>query len=876
MIGLNAGQNAIRIVITALDKASATINRVQKKTGLLQKNVLNVTSTMALGGVAAMGALGAASIKLAADFDTQMRAANQMMKLNKDAFATMKQDARKLAVETGKDANEIAKGLYTAASAGFRGAEALEVVRMTAKGAAAGLGDVGVTTETVVKALNIFGYEGDRAQEVMDKMFGIVDAGLLTFEELSNSFPRAATSAGALGISLNEVGASLATVTKTAGSTEQAATAIDGVLTGLMKPTEELKNLIKSWGYENAQAAIEAEGFTGVLDRLKEATHGDVEATAELFANKRALRALFPIIGESAEDYAEALDLVADSEGKTNELFEDMAEGPGFKLNQMFLKVKDVLMTIGDRIAPPFIDLLDDMSGMLDENSELAENIAITFKGIAYAIEHVMDWTRGWLILLEKLAEAIDTVTGLSDKLGEAMSKEYDYQVKGMEAEMKRMKIQRERAKRLEEEVKGTEELTEAEKDAINTTEGLGEAMEETSEQSQEAAEEAQKAFEDAVGVIKSLRGEIEDSYKEIEEIAKDYAQQRQDITASYEDKIVNAVSDAQEKIEELEEEKKNKTAEIEEEKQKLIEELRKKRAESEKGIHSEEINELNRRVQEESKLLDKQKKEELKGLDKQIKEEQEVIDTFYERHKDLEDELQEHKEYLEMNEIERLEYDMRQKIEIARKEALEKQTLATAELNTKIRMHNQAMAMVSDEKKAYIEAEIEKSKTFREKLDERFNDFNIWTAKIKDKYRELTKLPAIAVPEIQVPYSLNLDASGISSSNIANEVVNVFKSAIGSISNYKMIDGNLAQRIPGLAESIPGFQEGGIVPGRIGEPVPAIVHGGETVVPAGENMGNTYNFDFSGAVIGSIDDLKREIKDYIDRQTELKRLSGE
>ncbi len=40
------------------------------------------------------------------------------------------------------------------------------------------------------------------------------------------------------------------------------------------------------------------------------------------------------------------------------------------------------------------------------------------------------------------------------------------------------------------------------------------------------------------------------------------------------------------------------------------------------------------------------------------------------------------------------------------------------------------------------------------------------------------------------------------------------------------------------LKEKLPKFQEGGIVPGPIGAPVPAIVHGGETIIPANKSAG--------------------------------------
>ena len=38
------------------------------------------------------------------------------------------------------------------------------------------------------------------------------------------------------------------------------------------------------------------------------------------------------------------------------------------------------------------------------------------------------------------------------------------------------------------------------------------------------------------------------------------------------------------------------------------------------------------------------------------------------------------------------------------------------------------------------------------------------------------------------------------------------------------------------------GFATGGIVPGPIGQAVPAIVHGGETIIPAGGSGGGSVN----------------------------------
>ncbi len=67
-----------------------------------------------------------------------------------------------------------------------------------------------------------------------------------------------------------------------------------------------------------------------------------------------------------------------------------------------------------------------------------------------------------------------------------------------------------------------------------------------------------------------------------------------------------------------------------------------------------------------------------------------------------------------------------------------------------------------------------------------------------------------------------------------------------------------------GFVKSILGFQEGGTVPGPMGAPRLAVVHGGEEVIPAGDNKGrpliNQY-FDFRKAERGVSFEVKREIR---------------
>jgi len=71
-----------------------------------------------------------------------------------------------------------------------------------------------------------------------------------------------------------------------------------------------------------------------------------------------------------------------------------------------------------------------------------------------------------------------------------------------------------------------------------------------------------------------------------------------------------------------------------------------------------------------------------------------------------------------------------------------------------------------------------------------------------------------------------------------------------------------------GLAKDLLGFQEGGVVPGPIGAPMPAIVHGGETVIPANKNAG--ISITITGNTFIGEDDFAEKIGDILFKQLQL------
>ena len=88
----------------------------------------NVGKNLSLKVTAPLAALGAASWKLAGDFDQSFRAVNVMLKASGDEVGKYKSQILGISDATGKSATEVTDSFYQIVSAGYRGADRKSVV----------------------------------------------------------------------------------------------------------------------------------------------------------------------------------------------------------------------------------------------------------------------------------------------------------------------------------------------------------------------------------------------------------------------------------------------------------------------------------------------------------------------------------------------------------------------------------------------------------------------------------------------------------------------------------------------------------------------------------------------------------------------------
>ncbi|MFC7870745.1 phage tail tape measure protein [[Kitasatospora] papulosa] len=254
---------------------------------------------VALGGAFVMGVRSA--IELEKHMANVMTISKEINSTNISHFTDQ---IVELSTQLPQSADQLAEGLYQVVSTGFDGADAMTILRVAARGAAAGL----TTTETSARALlgvlKAYGMDASQASDVMDVMFQTVNYGVVSFDELAQQLGDVVPMAAAAGVKFEDISSALAAVTLSGIPAAEGVTALNMLLTRMMKPTQELSNMIKGFGYESAAAALQQDGLYVVMQKVRNATGGSADQLVPLLRDIRAVRAALALSAADGENYA--------------------------------------------------------------------------------------------------------------------------------------------------------------------------------------------------------------------------------------------------------------------------------------------------------------------------------------------------------------------------------------------------------------------------------------------------------------------------------------------------------------------------------------------------------------------------------------------
>ena len=227
-----------------------------------------------------LGVVAGASVKAAADFQTATEQLVTGAGESQKNLATVQQGILQVAAATGTSTTQLTDAMYHIESAGFHGAAGLKLLQTAAEGAKVGNADFDTVSKTLVGTMDAYRMSGGQATNMMNGLIATVGAGDMRMQDLASSLGNVAPLAAAAGISFDQIGGAVATMTSQNMSAQQATQDLANTIRSLQKPNNEAVKEMEALGLSSNDISqnLGRRGLTGTLEMLTRAVAAHTQA----------------------------------------------------------------------------------------------------------------------------------------------------------------------------------------------------------------------------------------------------------------------------------------------------------------------------------------------------------------------------------------------------------------------------------------------------------------------------------------------------------------------------------------------------------------------------------------------------------------------
>ena len=354
------GKDVVQKVTMNVGELRHVIDEATSSSKKLAESLINFNQKVELvqnisGSVSQLSSTLNALTEESRSFGGAMATANTMAGKGGADFERLKEQVADLAKTVPVARDELANGLYQVISNGVPEDNWIEYLRQSARASVGGMADLGETVKVTSTVIKNYGLSWDAAGQIQDKIQLTAKNGVTSFEQLAQALPRVASQASSLGVGIDELMASFATLTGVSGNTAEVGTQLAAIFTALVKPSSEAAEMAQQMGIEFDAAAIKAAGgmgnFITQLDRDVKRyaqTSGmlEQEIYGRLFGSAESLRALTPLTNRLASKFQDNIAAMRGSVGTIDEAFSTMAATGRAKLQLLNNKLGEMSDTI--------------------------------------------------------------------------------------------------------------------------------------------------------------------------------------------------------------------------------------------------------------------------------------------------------------------------------------------------------------------------------------------------------------------------------------------------------------------------------------------------------------------------------------------------
>nr|DAY89415.1 MAG TPA: minor tail protein [Caudoviricetes sp.] len=361
-VSLNEYKSRLKEVNEQLKFGKASIEEYTEKVQKAGEKVKNAGSGMTKTVTAPILADGAASAKMAMDFEDSMAKVSTIADATEVQMDEMQKAILNLSNQTGISSEEIAQNIYDSISAGQKTGDAVNFVSNSTKLAKAGFADAGAALDVLTTIMNAYRLKASEVTNVSDMLIQTQNLGKTTVADLASSMGKVIPTANAYGVSLDELCAGYAIMTANGVATAESTTYMNGMLNELGKSGTTVSETLKEKTGKTFKELMDSGmSLSDVLKIISDAATENNKSFGDMWSSSEAGKAGMILLGDSAENFNGVLEQMQNSAGATNTAFE--------KLDTNSTKIKKATNELKN-------DAIDLGTTLMEELAPIIENIA--------------------------------------------------------------------------------------------------------------------------------------------------------------------------------------------------------------------------------------------------------------------------------------------------------------------------------------------------------------------------------------------------------------------------------------------------------------------------------------------------------------------
>jgi TP901 family phage tail tape measure protein len=386
---------------------TAGLSRAVRDVRILEKQVMSSTSVMSAALASfgrnltqfvtiPMALVGAGAVAAFSEFEFNLAKITGLVGIAKDQTKAWGDELLDFAGKVGKGPKELSDALYYVTSSGFKSAEAMDILKISAQAAAVGLGETKDVADIVTSAMNAYGKANITAAQATDILVMTVREGKGEPADMIRAFSTVIPVAAKIGLSFDQVGAAMAAMTRLGTSSATSAVYLRQMLFTLLKPSQKTETALQKMktSTQELRDSLRSEGLLPTLEKLKKLTaeYGET-MMGNVFPNIRAFMGVIDLTGENLEENKKVFEALAKASGALDFAIASVSDTWKYQWNQTVAQGKVFLTQFGEVLARNLLPTLNNikeglanLGALFTELNPSVQNLIIKIGGAVLAL----------------------------------------------------------------------------------------------------------------------------------------------------------------------------------------------------------------------------------------------------------------------------------------------------------------------------------------------------------------------------------------------------------------------------------------------------------------------------------------------------------